>query len=122
MSIEAKPEIYHKFIDSLVDMCHNGQGQIGANRVLKGIWNTNATSGYLPEQYEINQLIERLSISDREVLAKLLSQEVVTGVFETLKALEEFQISPFESGYEGSPFNDFIGRLNDWDWPNTQSK
>ena len=122
MSIEAKPELYHKFIDSLVDMCHNGQGQIGSNRALKGIWNSNATSEYIPEQHKINLLLERLSISDRQVLAKLLSDAVETGVFETLKALEEFQISPFESGYEGSPFNDFIGRLNDWDWPNAHSK
>ena len=122
MSIEAKPELYQKFIDSLVDMCHNGQGQIGSNRALKGIWNSNATSEYIPEQHKINLLLERLSISDRQVLAKLLSDAVETGVFETLKALEEFQISPFESGYEGSPFNDFIGRLNDWDWPNAHSK
>jgi hypothetical protein len=40
-----------------------------------------------------------------------------TGPGRPLKALEEFQIAPFESGYEGSPFNDFIGRLDDWQWP-----
>ena len=119
MSRETKPEIYRRFIDSLVDMCHNGQGQISANRVMKGIWNPNATPGYIPEQHKINLLLQRLSISEREVLAELLSYEVVAGVFETLKALEEFEIPPFESGYEGSPFNDFIGRLDDWDWPET---
>jgi hypothetical protein len=42
---------------------------------------------------------------------------VVTGVFETLKALEEFQIAPFVDGYEGSPYHDFIGRLDGWEWP-----
>ena len=47
----------------------------------------------------------------------MLAGEVVTGVFETLKALEQFQIAPFEDGYEGSAFEDFIGRLNDWNWP-----
>jgi len=41
----------------------------------------------------------------------------VTGVFETLKTLEEFQIEPFTDGYEGSPHNDFVGRLDDWSWP-----
>jgi hypothetical protein len=46
-----------------------------------------------------------------------MAKEGELGVFETLKALEEFQIAPFESGYEGSPFNDFIGRLDDWQWP-----
>ena len=47
-------------------------------------------------------------------------QEVVTGVFETLKVLEQYQIEPFKDGYEGSPFNDFIGRLADWNWPEAQ--
>jgi hypothetical protein len=122
MSNESKPEMYRKFIDFLVDMCHNGQGQIGAKRVVKGVWNQNATSDYIPEQHEVNLLLERLSISERKVIANLLCDQVVTGVFETLKALETFQISPFESGYEGSPFNDFIGRLDDWEWPVSQSK
>lgn len=122
MSSENKPEIYRKFIDSMVDMCRNGQGQIGANRVASGIWKKNANANYIPEQHKINLLIQRLSLTEREVLAELLSDAVVTGVFETLNALETFQISPFESGYEGSPFNDFIGRLDDWEWPNTKSK
>jgi len=58
-----------------------------------------------------------MSAADREILANMLASQVVTGVFETLKALEQFQVSPFEDGYEGSPFNDFIGRLDDWEWP-----
>jgi hypothetical protein len=114
---ETKPEMYRKLIDSLVDMCQNGQGQVGAKRVVKGIWNKNATADNIPEQYKVNLLLERLSISEREVLAKLLSDEVVAGVFETLKALEVYQIPPFEFGYEGSPYHDFIGRLDDWEWP-----
>ena len=47
----------------------------------------------------------------------MLSQEVVTGVFGALKALEVFRIAPFEEGYEGSPYNDSIGRLDGWNWP-----
>lgn len=47
----------------------------------------------------------------------MLANEVVTGVFETLKVLEQFRVPPFEDGYEGSPINDFIGRLGDWKWP-----
>jgi hypothetical protein len=119
MSTVFKPEIYRKFIDNMVDVCHNGQGQISAKRFTNGVWNKNATAEFefLQDQYEINALLKRLSISDRRIIAKLLCSEVETGVFETLKALEEFEIFPFESGYEGSPFNDFIGRLNDWEWP-----
>lgn len=39
------------------------------------------------------------------------------GVFETLKALEEFSIEPFVEGYEVSPYHDFIGRLGQWQLP-----
>ncbi len=113
MSFPQKPKIYRDAIDSLVQMCRDGQGQIGARRARAGVWIEYAT----PEIDAINLLFARMSQADREVLAKLLASEVVTGVFETLKVLEEYQISPFENGYEGSPFNDFIGRLDDWDWP-----
>ena len=115
-----KPESYRMFIDDLVEMCRNGQGQIGANKVLSGIWNQNATADFLQDQHEINLLLRRLSESDRKILATLFSSEDVTGDFETMKALETYEIPPFESGYEGSPFNDFIGRLDDWDWPETK--
>jgi hypothetical protein len=40
-----------------------------------------------------------------------MAAEVELGVFETLKALEQFQIPPFETGYEGSAFNDLSGAL-----------
>jgi hypothetical protein len=117
MSEQRKPRIFRELIDELVQVCKSGQGQIGARRAREGVWNQNATRDFIPDQYEINLLLERMSAHDREVLAGMLAQEVVTGVFETLKVLEQFQIEPFKDGYEGSPFNDFIGRLDDWDWP-----
>ncbi len=113
----SKRKTYREMIDSLVEMCRNGQGQIGANRVRKGVWNQYATVDSIPEQHEINLFLARLSESEREILAGMLAQEVETGVFETLKVLEQFQIEPFQTGYEGSPYNDFIGRLDDWEWP-----
>jgi len=114
----SKPEAYRTMIDELVDMCHRGQGQIGANRARKGVWNANAMAAWHDVQHEANLLLARMTQSEREVMARLLAAEVVTGVFETLKVLERFRIHPFEDGYEGSPFHDFIGRLaGDWDWP-----
>jgi hypothetical protein len=65
----------------------------------------------------MNLLLARLTRADREILATILTQQVETGVFETLKVLEQFGIAPFEDGYEGSPFNDFLGRLANWEWP-----
>jgi hypothetical protein len=113
----SKPDNYRKFIDELARMCKNGQGQIVARRVREGVWNKNASEAVIPDQHQVNLLLERLSPSDREIIAGLLAKEVVTGVFETLKVLEEFQIEPFTDGYEGSPYHDFIGRLDDWSWP-----
>ncbi len=134
----SKSQVYRDIIDDLVKMCHQGQGQISAYKVREGVWNSNATpeaiaaqedSDVLPpevdaefrkmltDDYKVNLLLNRLSSDDREILAKMLTQEIVAGVFETLKTLEQFKISPFEEGYEGSPFNDFIGRLGDWEWP-----
>jgi hypothetical protein len=118
MTIQAKPDIYRDIIDSLVDMCHTGQGQIDAHRIRRGVWNENARPDYIEDQYEINLLLSRLSKDDREVLAKMVTGAVETGVFETLKSLEQYQIEPFTSGYEGSPIHDFVGRLQDWEWPN----
>lgn len=112
-----KSKMYRDVIDELVDMCHNDQGQISARRARDGVWNQNATADYLSDKHEMNVLLSRMSAADREVLAKMLAWEVVTGVFETLKVLEQFQVRPFEDGYEGSPFNDFIGRLDEWEWP-----
>jgi hypothetical protein len=120
MSGPQKPAIYREMIDELVRVCKNGQGQIGAKRAREGVWNQNATPDFIPEQHEINLLLKRMPPADREVLAGMLVQEVVTGVFETLKVLEQYQIEPFKDGYEGSPFNDFIGRLGDWNWPEAQ--
>ena len=112
-----KPAEYRAFIDEMVEVCRDGQGQIGARRAREGLWNENATADFLPDQHAVNLLLRRLDSSEREVLARLLASEVVTGVFETIKALEEFQIAPFVDGYEGSPYHDFIGRLDGWEWP-----
>jgi hypothetical protein len=120
MSVPTKSLTYRDVIDALVSMCRSGQGQIGARRAREGVWNRNATADYLQDQHEINELLSRMSATDREALAKMLAWEVVTGVFETLKVLEQFQVPPFEDGYEGTPFNDFIGRLNDWEWPSNK--
>jgi hypothetical protein len=117
MSEPHKPLLYRQVIDELVRACKEGQGQLAAERARKGIWNQNATVDYIPEQHAINLLLKRMSAADREILAGMLADQVVTGVFEALKVLEQFEIEPFQDGYEGSPFNDFIGRLSDWEWP-----
>ena len=117
MNEQKKPRIYRDLIDALVRACKEGQGQIGAERARAGLWNQNATPDLIPDQYEINQMLKRMSSADRKILAGMLAHQVEAGVFETLKVLEEFEIDPFKDGYEGSPYHDFIGRLSDWKWP-----
>jgi hypothetical protein len=117
MTKTEKPQVYKNVIDHLVDVCRDGQGQIGARRVRGAIWNENATAEFLRDQHEINLLLARMPAGDRDILAQLLAKEVELGVFETLKALEQFEVKPFENGYEGGPHNDFVGRLDGWEWP-----
>jgi hypothetical protein len=113
-----KPQLYRDAIDALVEVCKEGQGQIGPDRARKGSWNANATADFIPDQYKINLFLARLSPDDRETLAEMLAHQVEVGVFEALKVIgEQFQISPFEGGYEGAAFNDFVGRMQDWPWP-----
>ena len=114
-----KPDTYRQVIDHLVEVTRNGQGQIAPDRVISGVWNRNATEDRLPEQHAMNQLLASLSHDQRNILAKMLREQFVCGVFESLKALEDFHIEPFADGYEGSPYQDFMGRVDDdpWPWP-----
>src|SRR5689334_11060347 len=98
MSVPRKPQNYRDAIDELVRMCQDGQGQIGASRVREGVWNKNPSVDLIPEQHQINLLLERLSPSDRKIIGDMLAQEVVTGVFETLKVMEQYHIEPFTEG------------------------
>jgi hypothetical protein len=114
-----KPKNYRDIIDHLVRVCKEGQGQIGARRARAGLWNMNATKDFLQDQHRINVFLSELTSEQREILAGMLEQVFIGGVFESLKALEEFEIEPFLDGYEGSPYHDFIGRVDDdpWEWP-----
>ncbi len=115
--MEQKPRVYREVIDEIVDACKNGQGQIGPRRVLNGVWNPNATAGFIEDQHEINLLLARLSGNDRRVIAGMLELAFSGGAFEALKAFEKFEIEPFVEGYEGSPYHDFLGRMQEWKWP-----
>jgi hypothetical protein len=108
---------YRELIDRLVDQCRNGQGTVGSGRVMAGIWNANATPSRFADQYEFNQLLKRLPSEDRPVLAKMLKHAFESGVHSTLVELHEVKLPPFEDGYEGTPFHDFVGRLADDPWP-----
>lgn len=108
---------YRKLIDRLVDGCRGGQGQVGAVNVRRGVWNVNARADFLPDQHARNLLLAGLSIEHREIVAQMLADAHVGGVHAVLVALHEAEMPPFDKGYEGDPYHDFMGRLDDWDWP-----
>jgi hypothetical protein len=108
---------YRAVIDQLVRSCRQGQGRIGSDRVLAGVWNENATDDLLPEQQEINLLLARMPKTDRKIVARMIREAFEGGVHETLVILHEEQVPPFDKGYEGTPFHDFVGRLAGWKWP-----
>lgn len=109
---------YRDIIDELVAVCREGQGQIGPTRTRAGVWNHQIDASSDPHQHAINLLLARLSWADREIVAQMLAEAFEGGVFETLKALEAHGVPPFEEGYEGSPSDDFMGRLaGNWRWP-----
>lgn len=113
---------YRTLVDLLVDACRTGQGQIGPRRARAGLWNANATAQQLPEQHELNLFLARLSEADREILARMLEQSFSGGVHAALATLHEAKLAPFDKAYEGTPFHDFVGRLNGWEWPDASSR
>ena len=116
--VDSKPKLYRDFIDDLVRVCRSGQGQVGPTRARRGVWNPHITESSAPDQHAMNLLLAKLEAKDRETIAGFLAEEFEGGVFETLKMLEKFEIAPFEEGYEGSAYNDFIGRISgEWEWP-----
>jgi hypothetical protein len=112
-------EQYRTLIDALVRACREGQGQIGPDRARRGIWNPEAARrpADMPSQQKMNALLAGLSEADREVLAAMLLEAFEGGVHETLAVLHEAAVPPFDDGYEGTPFHDFVGRLHEWPWP-----
>lgn len=104
-------------IDALADECASGQGMIGARRARAGVWNASATPDLLTDQHEVNVLLASLTDGQRSTLARVLNEQFTSGVFTALRVLHEAGIHPFEDGVEGTPFNDLVGRLAGWTWP-----
>lgn len=103
----------------MVRECREGQGQIGPRRARTATWNPSADDmpDDIPDQRRINVLLAGMGPDDREVLAQMLAQAFQGGMFTALRVLHDHHVPPFEYGYEGTPFNDFAGRLDGWPWP-----
>ena len=62
-------------------------------------------------------LIAHLDEREREVLAALFVEEYSSGIFNALHVLHAARLAPFDEGYDGEPSDDFLGRMDGWDWP-----
>ncbi len=66
----------------------------------------------------MSTMLARLGDADRAVIARMVELSYAGGVHDMLRVLHENNVPPFEDGYESTPCNDFMGRLEtDWDWP-----
>lgn len=110
-------KLYQNLIDEFVTMSKNC---VGANSVKKGF-----VSGIDSE--EINSVLKKLTEEDRTILARFVLETYSSAIFDVLDRLEwyacckdmkisiEDEVLPTDN-FEGIQ-NDFIGRANDWDWP-----
>jgi len=111
--------LYRTVIDALVVQCRTGQGQVSAHRVRAGVWNENAevVEDASPDQHAMNLLLSGLSPEQRDVLAQLFAEEFASGVFNVLEVLGAARIEPFHAGESGTASDNFLDRLDDWEWP-----
>lgn len=110
--------LYRQIIDALVVSCADA-GQVSAQRVRVGVWNSNAEESpdAAPDQHAMNVLLASLSNDQREVLASVFAEEFASGIFNALEVLHAARLAGFESGYDGHPSDDFLGRMDGWEWP-----
>lgn len=110
--------LYRQMIDAMVVSCA-GSGQVSAERVRVGVWNANAAevADVDPHQTRMNEILGSLAPEQREALAVLFAEEYASGVFNTLQVLTAADCEPFTEGYDGDPSDDFLGRLDGWQWP-----
>ena len=107
---EADPRAeYRSIIDELVRECLEGQGTVLPLWVRRGQW---------PQEHEINRMLARLSLEARALIARMLSDAYCGAVHDALRVLNDNQVPPFDQSYEGTPYQDFVGRLSgEWAWP-----
>lgn len=67
----------------------------------------------------IDRLVHECQAGQGPIAARAGDAEeaFAAGVHAALVVLHEEGVPPFEDGYAGTPFHDFVGRLHDWEWP-----
>lgn len=110
--------MYRQMIDAMVVSC-SSSGQVSAERIRAGVWNVNAgeVADTQPHQAVMNDILAALDPEKRHALALLFAEEYSSGVYNALGVLTAAECEPFTEGYDGEPGDDFLGRLDGWEWP-----
>lgn len=110
-------KLYQELIDELAE---KSKSCVDANNIRNGIVPGADTE-------EINTVLKKLTAEDRDVLARFVTETYSSGIFDVLDLLEwyacckdmkisiEGEVLPTDK-FEGIQ-NDFIGRRDDWEWP-----
>lgn len=116
-------QAYRAIIDQLA---RESKVSVTANRVRSGVLFPE-TMGGEPGPRDINALLAALTPAHRETLARLLESERTGGVHDALVTLEwwastrglglTFRGEPIDLDRYETPHGDFVGRLDDWEWP-----
>ena len=84
------------------------------------MWNRYALDhpDEMPEENRMNIVLARLGDDDRAEVARMVELSYEGGIHDTLRLLHDNAVPPFDVAYDGTPFQDFMGRLKtDWAWP-----
>ena len=84
------------------------------------MWNAYALDhpDELPAEQRLNEVLGRLPAQDRAAIGHMLAKSYEGGVHDTLRVLHDHEVPPFDDAYQGTPYHDFMGRLEtDWSWP-----
>ena len=123
MSAERQPfsalDAYEEIIDQLVTETSHG---ISERLVAEtGIFSK------APERQKFNLFVQSLSTEQRGTLAEMLHAERTSAIHDVLAVFTwwatardlafTYRSEPMPIGFEGGLHLDYVGRLNDWQWP-----
>jgi hypothetical protein len=112
MERTTRPAVYREVVDELVRRTRHGW-KLPPEPSFEDYF-----AAFMPDRQAVESFKARLSPADADLLYVMLANSYYGGFHDTLVVLYEHAVAPFDDGYEGDPFHDYVGRLTgDWSWP-----
>lgn len=112
-------DAYKEIIDQLVTETSHGVSERLVSEI--GIFSK------APDQQKFNSFVQSLSIEQRTTLAEMLHRERTSAIHDVLAVFTwwatardlafQYRSESMPIGFEGGLHLDYVGRLNDWQWP-----